>query len=123
MDPKRIKFYNRLKEEGLTPEREEKIISELYDESTHDLPDDAATSESAGTNTFFHVPYSIYEYNDLDVLQAFTALQNTYNINLRSIDELLQRDKQREEDGFPRKINVGRLIKPGKSGKNSGGFF
>jgi len=118
MDPKRIKFYNRLKEEGLTPEREEKILSELHDESTHDLPDDAPTSESAGTKTFFNVPYSIYEYNDLDVLQAFTALQSTYNISLRSIDELLERDRQREKDGFPKKINVGRLIKPGKGGKD-----
>ena len=118
MDPKRIKLYNRLKEEGLTPEREEKILSELHDESTHDLPDAAATSESSGIKTFFHVPYSIYEYNDLDVLQAFTALQSTYNINLRSIDELLERDRQREKDGFPKKINVGRLIKPGKGGKD-----
>ncbi len=118
MDPERIKLYNRLKEEGLTPEREEKILLELYDESTHDLPDDAPASESAGTKTFLHVPYSIYEYNDLNVLQAFTALQSTYHISLRSIDELLERDKQREKDGFPKKINVGRLIKPGKGGKD-----
>ncbi|MBW2607029.1 MAG: DUF444 family protein [Deltaproteobacteria bacterium] len=118
MDPERIKLYNRLKEEGLTPEREEKILLELYDESTHDLPDDAPASESADTKTFLHVPYSIYEYNDLNVLQAFTALQSTYHISLRSIDELLERDKQREKDGFPKKINVGRLIKPGKGGKD-----
>jgi len=115
MDPKRIKLYNKIKEEGLTPEREEKILLELYDESTHDLPDDALASESAGTSI---VPYSIYEYNDLNVLQAFTALQSTYNISLRSIDELLERDKQREKDGFPKKINVGRLIKPGRGGKD-----
>ena len=118
MDPKRIKLYNKLKEEGLTPEREKKILSELYDESTHDLPDDAPSFESSGTKTFFHVPYSIYEYHDLNVLQAFTALQSAYNISLRSIDELLERDKQREKDGFPKKINVGRLIKPGKGGKD-----
>jgi uncharacterized sporulation protein YeaH/YhbH (DUF444 family) len=34
------------------------------------------------------------------------------------MDELLERDKQREKDGFPRKINVGKMIKPGKSGKD-----
>jgi len=117
MDLKRVKLYNRLKEEGLTPERELKILSELYDESTHDFSDDTI-SESSGTKNFFYVPYSIYEYNDLDVLQAFTALQSTYNISLKSIDELLERDKQRKKDGFPKKINVGRLIKPGKSGKD-----
>ncbi len=37
---------------------------------------------------------------------------------IRSIDELLERDKQREKDGFPRKIRLGRLIKPGKGGKD-----
>jgi len=47
-----------------------------------------------------------------------TALESTYNVTLHSIDELLERDKQREKDGFPRKINVGRLVKPGKGGKD-----
>ncbi|MFH0925234.1 MAG: DUF444 family protein [bacterium] len=41
-------------------------------------------------------------------------VNGNYNICLSSIDELLERDKQREIDGFPRKIRVGRLIKPGK---------
>ena len=44
-------------------------------------------------------------------------MQRSASANIRSIDELLERDRQREEDGFPRKIDVGRLIKPGKSGK------
>jgi len=118
MDPKRIKFYSRLKKEGLSPEREQKILSELYDESSHDLPDDSPSSESAGIKSFPQVLRNIYEYNDLNALQAFTALQSTYNTSLRSIDELLERDKQREKDGFPKKINVGRLIKPGKGGKD-----
>jgi uncharacterized sporulation protein YeaH/YhbH (DUF444 family) len=51
-------------------------------------------------------------------LQGIAAMQSTPNVSIRSIDELLERDKQREKDGFPRKINVGRLIKPGKSGKD-----
>jgi uncharacterized sporulation protein YeaH/YhbH (DUF444 family) len=38
--------------------------------------------------------------------------------SLRAIDELLERDKQREADGFPRKIRVGRLVKPGRGGKD-----
>jgi len=37
--------------------------------------------------------------------------------HMRSLDELLERDRLREEDGFPRKIRVGKLIKPGKGGK------
>lgn len=41
----------------------------------------------------------------------------SYTAHIRSIDEILERDNQREKDGFPRKIQVGRLIKPGKGGK------
>ena len=35
---------------------------------------------------------------------------------MQSLDDLLERDRQREKDGFPRKIRVGRLVKPGKGG-------
>jgi uncharacterized sporulation protein YeaH/YhbH (DUF444 family) len=51
------------------------------------------------------------------VLQAETAAANPYAMLIKSLDELLERDRQREEDGFPRKIQVGRLIKPGRGGK------
>jgi len=60
---------------------------------------------------------AVYAYNDFSELQAVKALQSSYTASIRSIDELLERDNQREKDGFPRKIRVGRLIKPGKGGK------
>ena len=59
----------------------------------------------------------LYAYHDLDVLQRLAAMQSSGSASIRSIDELLERDRLREQDGFPRKINVGRLIKPGRSGK------
>lgn len=34
-----------------------------------------------------------------------------------TLDELLERDRQREEDGFKRKIRIGRIVKPGSGGK------
>lgn len=34
-----------------------------------------------------------------------------------TLDELLERDKKREEDGFKRKIRIGRIVKPGTGGK------
>lgn len=34
-----------------------------------------------------------------------------------TLDELLERDRQREEDGFHRKIRIGRIVKPGTGGK------
>jgi len=44
--------------------------------------------------------------------------KNYYHKELKSIDDLLERDKQREEDGFPRKIKLGRIFRPGKGGKD-----
>ncbi|WDP88337.1 MAG: DUF444 family protein [Desulfobacter sp.] len=34
-----------------------------------------------------------------------------------TLDELLERDRQREEDGFNRKIRIGKIVKPGTGGK------
>jgi len=118
MDAKRVKLYNQLKEQGLTPEQEQKILVELHDEGTHDLPDEGLAAGDSGSAKVSRPNKSVYAYSDIFDLQAIAAIQSTHNVNIRSIDELLERDKQREKDGFPRKINVGRLIKPGKSGKD-----
>lgn len=37
---------------------------------------------------------------------------------LGSLDDLMARDTRREEDGFPRKIRIGKLVKPGRGGKD-----
>ncbi len=36
---------------------------------------------------------------------------------MTTLDELLERDRQREEDGFKRKIRIGQIVKPGSGGK------
>ena len=114
MDPKLKELYERLKEKGLAPEQERKILAEMEAAGSHNLPGPG----SKGSYKSFRKFQNIYNYNDLSFLQGIAALQSTHNTSLRSIDELLERDKQREKDGFPRKINVGRLIKPGKAGKD-----
>jgi uncharacterized sporulation protein YeaH/YhbH (DUF444 family) len=35
-----------------------------------------------------------------------------------TLDELLERDKKREKDGFKRKIRIGRIVKPGRGGRD-----
>ena len=90
-------------------EQEAKIRRELEAGGSHEVPDPRAGLEAFGRD--------IYAYHDLDVLQRLVAMQGSAGANIRSIDELLDRDRQREQDGFPRKISVGRLIKPGKRGK------
>jgi uncharacterized sporulation protein YeaH/YhbH (DUF444 family) len=60
---------------------------------------------------------NIYARSDLNRLQDVSPPKATYIHSLSSIDELLERDKQRERDGFPKKIRIGRLIKPGRGEK------
>ena len=71
------------------------------------------TTVSTGMN----LGSGFYGYNDHTLLQSLPIPKATYIHSLSSIDELLERDKQREKDGFPRKIRIGRLVKPGKGGK------
>jgi len=116
MDPNLLKYFKQLKEKGLTPEQEAKIQLELNDDGSHEIPEAGSSRDKTGAE--FQAAQNVYAYHDLLDLQGITAMQSTPNVSIRSIDELLERDKQREKDGFPRKINVGRLIKPGKSGKD-----
>ena len=108
------KLVARLKAAGLTPAQEAMIRRELEAGGSHGLPAPERTDPGAGVEAFGR---DLYAYHDLNVLQGLAAMQSSASANIRSLDELLGRDRLREQDGFPRKINVGRLIKPGRSGK------
>jgi len=117
MKDRREEIYKALKERGLSLEQQKVIAAELNDDRVHRVPDDIRNVEDGSGKHIDPVPETVYRFYDLIHLQGMTAMTNTYTATVRSIDELLERDKQREKDGFPRKINVGRLIKPGKGGK------
>jgi uncharacterized protein len=107
MNSELLKLFEELKQKGLTPQQEEMLLRELQGAKNHE--------------TFPAPPHTpgIYEYHDLAVLQDFPENSTgTYTMQIRSLDELLERDKQRETDGFPRKIRVGKLIKPGRGSKD-----
>ena len=117
MKPELKKIYDQLRKSSLTPEQEAKIRLELNDDRTHGLPvigGDLAvvTTDEGGIRLL-----GLYAYHDLMTLQAMAQPESPYVSHLRSIDELLEKDNQREKDGFPRKIRVGKMIKPGKAGK------
>ncbi len=101
-------LYQTLKLQGLTPGQEKKICYELdllEFACVHDVP------RKPGTK-------SIYSYNDLEMLQN-SPLTNLIALNtVQSLDYLLERDKQREKDGFPRKIRVGKMVKPSQDGED-----
>ncbi|MBW2591652.1 MAG: DUF444 family protein [Deltaproteobacteria bacterium] len=118
MDAKLLKIFHKLKTEGLAPEQEKNILAELHHEGIHGITDPTTGPAGAETAGFIQQPVSIHGFNDLLSLQAIPAPRVPGYLCMHSLDELLERDKQREKDGFPRKIRVGRLIKPGRGGKD-----
>jgi uncharacterized protein len=62
--------------------------------------------------------HDVLEHHDRSSMGSISAPGRSYNVSIHTVDELLERDKRREEDGFPRKIRVGRMIKPGKGDKD-----
>jgi uncharacterized sporulation protein YeaH/YhbH (DUF444 family) len=64
---------------------------------------------------------SIYSFSDLSLFLSIKPPRTTYVHSLGSLDELLERDRQREKDGFPKKIRIGRLVKPVRPGQGGKG--
>lgn len=114
MKPELMEHYERLKDRGeLTEAAERRILDEIASAETGHLPPDGERAAAPAD-----LPPSLYAYQDLQVLQGMAEARTHLASQIRSIDELLERDRLREKDGFPRKIRVGRLIKPGKGGKD-----
>jgi uncharacterized protein len=55
--------------------------------------------------------------HDMPDRSFFRLSAPSYIYTIGSIEDLLERDIQREKDGFPRKIRLGKLIKPVSGGK------
>lgn len=102
------RYLAELKARGLSPEREAWLRAEVDDCRSHE-PEPPASRR--GTHPF-------YGYGDLAALQDSPPLRGGYTVGIRSLEELLERDRLREKDGFPRKIRVGRLIRPTHGGKD-----
>ncbi len=66
--------------------------------------------------SFFSQLPSLYSFSDLE--SFFGKIENSPISALSSINDLLDRDNQREKDGFPRKIKLSKLVKPVK-GRNT----
>jgi uncharacterized sporulation protein YeaH/YhbH (DUF444 family) len=102
-------LYEQLKARGLTSRQDAVIRRELdlLQDSTVHVQPQSRTDGEAGRS---HV------YEDFGMLQTFQPTQMAPFLSGHTLEDLLARDKQREEDGFPRKIQVGKMIKPGQNG-------
>lgn len=99
------KKKNNSRREALHSEKRKRMLKEINGPQGHELP---PGGPGGGLQ-----PRELYEYSDMAFLQNAPIVPNP-TVSLASLDELLERDRQREKDGFPRKIKIGRLIKPGK---------
>ncbi len=54
--------------------------------------------------------------NDQQLFASMSGAAAVSITSVQSLDYLLERDKQREKDGFPRKIRVGKMVKPSQNG-------
>ena len=59
----------------------------------------------------------LYDISDLSFFKLSVPSPYSYIHTIGSIEDLIERDVQREKDGFPRKIRLGRLLKPVIGGK------
>ncbi|GAB4165015.1 MAG: DUF444 family protein [Geothermobacteraceae bacterium] len=103
------RHYRQLKQAGLTDTQKRLMLRELRHRGRHDLPE-------PGDGTV--IIDSLYAWTDFALLQNMGKPGGSYVTRIRSLDELLERDRQREQDGFPRKIRVGRMIRPGRGGED-----
>ncbi len=103
-------LYQQLEAKGLSLEQQRVIEHEL------------ALSELSGDPLQAHLrsprpeARSLYSYSDPEILGQANPSPLMSLVAAQSLDHLLQRDLQREKDGFPRKIRVGKLVKPGRDG-------
>ena len=58
-----------------------------------------------------------YDFNDFEVFTKRKQPKLDYLSALKTLDELMAHDKQREADGFPKRIRFGKIIKPVKGKK------
>ncbi|MCF8371511.1 MAG: DUF444 family protein [Bacteroidales bacterium] len=102
-------ILRKLIDKGLPAGQRELIERELEMSKSRTIPRHARIPKY---DNFFSMDdfFSFYGYKN----EAQEA-----RVNLKTLEELLEQDKQRDADGFPKRVKIGRLIKPvkGKSGK------
>lgn len=63
-------------------------------------------------------PIGLYDRYDLQFLAHLSIPGRKPISSLQTIEDLLERDAQREKDGLPRRIRIGRIIRPSKDQKD-----
>lgn len=104
---------------GSGEQNPEKTFQEEKSSGTHEVHDDSFMQQDMfdGIDRWLLETNGIYSINDYSSMKNILTATNYIHV-LKSLDELLKRDARRKEDGFPKKIRFGKIIKPAKGGKN-----
>jgi len=117
MDARLLALWDALTAAGIDPEREARLRRELEGPMDHgDLWAGPEPEYTPGVDVLRGVVNSPYAFADLTFLQDMAQPVVSLTARLGTLDDLMERDNQREIDGFPRKIRIGKLVKPGKGG-------
>jgi uncharacterized protein len=110
MEDKVLELYLQLSKEGLSPQQEKIMKLELESAREHKInyPLNLFTTSNL---------FQIYHRNDPQILNGYIPSRPDPLTALYTFDELLEKDKKRVEDGFQRKIKLGKIGRPGKGGK------
>ncbi|PID81658.1 hypothetical protein CSB20_01895 [bacterium DOLZORAL124_64_63] len=103
---------------GFSPEREARLRREIEGGVEHPpLPQPADPIFTDGIDVLHQVINDPYAFADLTFMQQMPTAQVNMTARLGTLDELMERDNQREKDGFPRKIRLGKLAKATRKGQ------
>lgn len=109
LDEKANLLYEKLRAEGVSPKQDESMQRELDISPAHVLD-----GCSAGED--IPVERGLYSTDDFRALQGMSPPSPDYSMAIQTIDDLMDRDKQRNQDGFPEKIRWAKIVKPTRSG-------
>jgi len=118
MEKKLMALLAELKAAGLPPEREARLRLEIEGGLEHpEFHDYREPQFTDGIDIISEVINDPYAFADLTFMQDMAHPVVSMSARMGTLDELMDRDTQREEDGFPRKIRVGKLAKPTRKGQ------
>ena len=84
-EEKQLEYLKSIKSGGLPPEREARQLAELRGDGNHEVPLPCVAPD----------PHPFYGSGDLAALQDPPSREGAYTAGIRSLDELLERDRQR----------------------------
>lgn len=101
-------IINRLRDSGLSADHEVMIQRELEMSEGEQQDSVAEPTPLVG----------LYDRTDFDMLPGLHPVPDAPELFLKTLEDLLEQDNRREKDGFPRRIRIGKIIRPDRGNKS-----